>query len=865
MSTACGNPACNTPAAEGRILSRCAGCHRVSYCSKSCQRAHWKNGHKAECEQAVARQQSGERETAECDPVKPVKNKSVDAEVPTKKPGKLKPSLPATRDGSSTPTEESGSYPRYRFALGQRVRANVGPPDGYVPGKVVAFDYREAHWPPGKSSPYQIELDNGQVINAPIDDDRCVRAAIEVPVPQDPDLSFGKHDDCAICFDSLCNPRKLPCGHWFCRECIEGLRQATSVQNSCPTCREPLPPGARQLFDEAYPKLRQVERKVLRDELDWADLPAKLRLKLDQARELLEAAAAQDFAPAHYSLGVLHVEGRGIPQSYVKAKEHFQAAAEEGDAEAQAATAVMYANGTGVEKNMSIAREWYEKAAAQGNSNAQTSLGVMCLEGGAVPQPTLALRWFEKAAAQGDAHGQYNLSMLYSQGRGVVRNLTTTRKWLEKAAAQGHPDAQCDLGYLYWAGEGVAQDFTEAKKWYEESAKRGNARGQNNLATVYATGQGVARSFKIAKKWYEKAARQGHVEAQCRTGDFYANGRAGPPDIPAAIAWWTRAASHGNTYAMSRLGQLYRGIQGDTEIDRPEEYLTQFKEVEPNMALARKWFQKAADLGDAFAQVCVGVMYKHGPKKGYDVAQDYGLALQFFEKAAAQDDAGGQFNLATMFADGRGVPQSTTDARQYYELAAAQGHSEAQNNLGLMYEEGDGVPRNWDKAMDLYEQSAKQGNIVAQRNVEKLRKMIACHGSSPEAAEVPTGPHRFHVGQEVLAAMSGGWCPGTVVALNYRQAHWPPGKSVPYQIQLNDGGLIFAPADTNDYVLGARHLCLGLDVEGDEHGLHQGQGPPPTSHQMAAPSRDPPSPTSEKTAAAGGGGTKGAKGKNQKR
>ena len=60
-------------------------------------------------------------------------------------------------------------------------------------------------------------------------------------------LSFGApDDDCTICLDTLENPIRLHCGHWYCKECIERLRQSTTAQDSCPVCREPLPPGAEK-------------------------------------------------------------------------------------------------------------------------------------------------------------------------------------------------------------------------------------------------------------------------------------------------------------------------------------------------------------------------------------------------------------------------------------------------------------------------------------------------------------------------------------------------------------------------------------------------------------------------------------------
>ena len=68
------------------------------------------------------------------------------------------------------------------------------------------------------------------------------------------ELSFGENENCGICLDKLRIPVKLLCGHWYCKECIEGVRQRKSLPDSCPVCREPLPPGADQLFDEAIQK-----------------------------------------------------------------------------------------------------------------------------------------------------------------------------------------------------------------------------------------------------------------------------------------------------------------------------------------------------------------------------------------------------------------------------------------------------------------------------------------------------------------------------------------------------------------------------------------------------------------------------------
>ena len=45
-----------------------------------------------------------------------------------------------------------------------------------------------------------------------------------------------------------------------------------------------------------------------------------------------------------------------------------------------------------------------------------------------------------------------------------------------------------------------------------------------------------------------------------------------------------------------------------------------------------------------------------------------------------------------------------------------------------------------------------------------------------------------------------GWASGTVVQLSYHEPNWPPDVFAPYQIQLDDGRLIFAPHDIEQVI-----------------------------------------------------------------
>ena len=61
---------------------------------------------------------------------------------------------------------------------------------------------------------------------------------------------------------------------------------------------------------------------------------------------------------------------------YATALREVRPLAEQGDAAAQLSIGLLYIDGLGVPQDYAIARQWYEKAAAQGNANAQTSLEI---------------------------------------------------------------------------------------------------------------------------------------------------------------------------------------------------------------------------------------------------------------------------------------------------------------------------------------------------------------------------------------------------------------------------------------------------------------------------------------------------------
>ena len=103
-----------------------------------------------------------------------------------------------------------------------------------------------------------------------------------------------------------------------------------------------------------------------------------------------------------------------------------------------------------------------------------------------------------------------------------------------------------------------------------------------------------------------------------------------------------------------------------------------------------------------------------------DTEKDYVEAAKWYEIAAEQGNATAQNNLGVMYGNGQGVQQDYQKAMEWYRKAAEQGHADAQHNLGLFYYNGSGVQQDYQKAMEWYRKAAEQGNATAQNNLGVL-------------------------------------------------------------------------------------------------------------------------------------------------
>ena len=103
-------------------------------------------------------------------------------------------------------------------------------------------------------------------------------------------------------------------------------------------------------------------------------------------------------------------------------------------------------------------------------------------------------------------------------------------------------------------------------------------------------------------------------------------------------------------------------------------------EAEIPSTVATPKMRQAAAAGDAFAQFEIATRFAEG--KG--VAQDHGQAFAWYERAATRGLAAAQFRLAAYYERGLGVEPDKERAKVWYIRAADQGYVRAMHNLGVL-------------------------------------------------------------------------------------------------------------------------------------------------------------------------------------
>ena len=128
--------------------------------------------------------------------------------------------------------------------------------------------------------------------------------------------------------------------------------------------------------------------------------------------------------------------------------------------------------------------------------------------------------------------------------------------------------------------------------------------------------------------------------------------------------------------------------------------------------------RQAAAAGDAFAQFEIATRFAEG--KG--VAQDHAQAFAWYERAATRGLASAQFRLAAYFERGVGVAPDKERARVWYTRAAEQGFIRAMHNLGVLTVGSGERQADYAAAAHWFGQAAERGLADSQYNLAILHE-----------------------------------------------------------------------------------------------------------------------------------------------
>jgi TPR repeat protein len=163
----------------------------------------------------------------------------------------------------------------------------------------------------------------------------------------------------------------------------------------------------------------------------------------------------------------------------------LQSAAEQNYVPAQTALGTFYAHGGSAPRDMAKAVDWFTKAAEHDDWIAQLALGRIYFMGDGVPQDSSRARqWLFRAADSGDGVSAFYLALLYDGRLGAATDHAEAAKWYRQSAETGNPYAQEKLANLLFKGLGVAQDQKEAYIWLLVAVEFGNSGAMLHLNSI---------------------------------------------------------------------------------------------------------------------------------------------------------------------------------------------------------------------------------------------------------------------------------------------------------------------------------------------------------------------------------------------
>jgi SEL1 protein len=387
-----------------------------------------------------------------------------------------------------------------------------------------------------------------------------------------------------------------------------------------------------------------------------------------------------------------------------------------------------------------------EEAAARKNPDALFTLAEMNFYGNFTHPRNYSeafRRYHELATLDGNSSAQHMVGFMYATGIGGAVKQDQARAMLYHtlAAEDGHVRSEMTIAYRHSAGIATPRNCAEAVHYYKEVAKKAMAYIRSGPPGGYAT---TRESFKIADEqggvYGEGASASSsgqnakinsvnsdayssledvveYMDLQARKGDArasfnlaklnYDGSRASERDLPAAKKrflelarmYWTKEGKTRSNVPPSteRLAAKAAGYLG--------RMFLRGEGMAQNFDIAKTWFKRGIEHGDALSQYSMGLMHLNG----LGVPENAVRAAELFAAAADQDLAIAQVRLGALFLDQGDV----STAIKYFELAARHGHLEAYYFLAELTHNGVGRDKSCPVAAAYYKIVAEKAEFTS--------------------------------------------------------------------------------------------------------------------------------------------------------
>jgi TPR repeat protein len=312
-----------------------------------------------------------------------------------------------------------------------------------------------------------------------------------------------------------------------------------------------------------------------------------------KAKEAFEKCAKEDNSQGQFWLAYTTILSNGHyseTDTLAMSKEElekyaydlYKKSADQNDADGWWGVAQSYQSGYGVAKDTNKFNEYLDKAVQLNSAFAKAQKGAILMSKGGDENLKKGVALAKESADAGNYNGKSLMGSCYIYGICVEKDVKKGLDMLLECSNHNTPGASSALAKLYfWGLKGaVAEDKAKSFKFAQKGLD-----GESFwiMSWCYINGYGTEKDERQAAIYAHASANMGYALGETLWGLFCQDGYGTPSE---AFDWYMKASQQGDAIATERVGEfLLKGTAGKTDY-----------------AMAKKYLQKAASMGEKTAQ-----------------------------------------------------------------------------------------------------------------------------------------------------------------------------------------------------------------------------------------------------------------------